>query len=430
MPAIVTPPSTGGTGGSGSGSTTAIFTDSSEVVSVAEDTVLNNSVLTGTTSTLGPVSVVSFQVAGNPYIFTAGHTATVAGVGSILVNADGTYTFTPATNYNGSAPVVTYQLTDGTNTVNSTLSITVTPVTDGFSDKSEVVIIETGATTASGSVLTGTTSVDGTVHVTTFTVAGDATTHAAGTSAAISGVGTLLVNADGTYVFTPVANYTGTVPVTTYNMTDGVSTDSSTLTFNFNHAPLAVHDTATATADTTLTLTAQTLLINDTDSDGDKLQLFSVQNATHGTVILNGSDVVFTPTTGYTGAASFDYTISDGHGGTASTTVDLTVDPVNHAPLAVADALTGTVNTTLNIAASTLLSNDSDPDKTDVLTISSVLDATNGTVALVGGNVVFTPTKDFVGSATFHYVISDGHGGTSESSVAIDLLKAGTPPGP
>jgi hypothetical protein len=144
-----------------------------------------------------------------------------------------------------------------------------------------------------------------------------------------------------------------------------------------------------------------------------------------------GSNVVFTPTAGYTGAASFNYTISDGHGGTSTTTVDLTVNGINHAPLAVADSTTGTANTPLTIASTTLLSNDTDPDG-DPLSISSVLDATHGTVALVGGNVVFTPTKDYVGDASFSYTISDGHGGTASASVSIsiaaDLLKAGTPP--
>lgn len=429
MPAVVAPTTTGGTGGTGSGTST-IFTDSSEVLSVAEDTVLKNSVLTGTTSANGPVSVVSFQVAGNPYAFSAGQTATITGVGSILINADGTYTFTPASNYNGTAPVVTYKLTDGTNTVSSTLAITVTPVTDGFTDKSEVVIVDTGVTKVQDSVLTGTASVDGAVHVSNFTIAGDAVVHAAGTTATIAGgVGSLLMNADGTYIFTPGTGYTGAVPVTTYNMTDGVSNVSSTLTFNFNHAPVAVNDSVTTTADTTLTLTSQTLLINDTDTDGNPLQLLSVASASHGTVALNGTDVVYTPTAGYVGSDSFKYTISDGYGGTSTATVDLTVNSVNHAPIAVSDSVTGTTNTQLTIAQSQLLSNDSDPDK-DPLTISSVLDATNGTVALVGGNVVFTPTKDYVGNATFSYVISDGHGGSAETTVAINLLKAGTVTGP
>jgi len=143
-----------------------------------------------------------------------------------------------------------------------------------------------------------------------------------------------------------------------------------------------------------------------------------------------GSDVVFTPTTGYTGAASFSYTISDGHGGASTATVDVNV---NAAPVAAADAVSGTANSPITIAPSTLLSNDSDPNG-DPLTINSVLDATHGTVELVGGNVVFTPTKDYVGDASFSYTISDGHGGTASGSVSLtiaaELLKAGTTPTP
>ncbi|MFO1264312.1 MAG: retention module-containing protein [Rhodoferax sp.] len=431
MPAVVTPTTSGSGSSGGSGSTATVFTDTNETVSVAEDKSLTGSVLTGTTSTNGPVTVVSYQVAGNPYTFTAGQTATIAGVGTVLINTDGTYTFTPSANYNGSVPVVTYKLTDGTNSVSSTLTITVTPVTDGFTDKSESVIIDTGATSATGSVLTGTTSVDGTVHVTNYTVAGDATVHAAGTTTNITGVGSLLINADGSYVFTPASGYTGAVPLTTYSVTDGVSTlSNSTLAFNFNHAPVAAADAVTTTADTALTITAQTLLINDTDSDGNALKLLSVTGGTHGSVILNGTDVVYTPTAGYSGSDTFQYTISDGHGGTSTANVAVQIDPVNHAPVAVGDSVTGTVvigaaNQAVTIASSTLLANDTDADK-DTLSITSVLDATHGTVALAGGNVVFTPTKDYVGNASFTYVISDGHGGTASATVDL-LLKAGTP---
>jgi VCBS repeat-containing protein len=407
------------------------FTDANEVMSMAEDSIHSGSVLTGTTSSNGPVTVTTFQIAGDNTIYLAGHSATIAGVGSLLINTDGAYTFTPNANYNGSVPLVTYTMSDGVNSDTSTLSITVTPVVDGFTDKNEVAILDTGASQLQGSVLTGTSSVDGTVHVTTFMVAGDNTVFNAGQTATIAGVGTLQIAADGNYSFTAVKGYTGAVPIATYAVTDGSSTDTSTLTININHGPTAVHDTATATADTPVTIATTTLLINDSDPDGDPLTLFSVQNATHGTVAHVGSDVIFTPTTGYTGAASFNYTISDGHGGTSTTTVDLTINGVNHAPVAVADSVTGTANSPVVIATTTLLSNDTDPDS-DPLSISSVLDATHGTVSLVGNNVVFTPTKDYVGDASFNYTISDGHGGTSSASVSItiaaDLLKAGTPP--
>ena len=251
----------------------------------------------------------------------------------------------------------------------------------------------------------------------------------------MKGVGSLVISADGSYVFVPDANYNGAVPVVTYTMTDGSNNDTSTLTLSVtavNDAPVAVQDTAITRADTPVTLTGTTLLINDSDVDGDPLTLFSVQSANHGSVTMSGSDVLFTPTAGYTGAASFDYTTSDGHGETSTTTVTVDVTG-NAAPIASKDAVSGTANSPLTIASTTLLSNDTDPNG-DPLTISAVLDATHGTVALVDGSVVFTPTKDYVGDASFSYTISDGHGGTASASVSLtiaaELLKAGTTPIP
>ncbi|WP_227656815.1 cadherin-like domain-containing protein, partial [Aeromonas hydrophila] len=59
---------------------------------------------------------------------TLGTPVTLAGVGTLLVNADGSYQFTPATNYDGPVPAVSYTVTDGTDSVQSILTITITPV--------------------------------------------------------------------------------------------------------------------------------------------------------------------------------------------------------------------------------------------------------------------------------------------------------------
>ncbi len=58
-----------------------------------------------------------------------------------------------------------------------------------------------------------------------------------------------------------------------------------------------------------LTIAPLTLLGNDTDPDGNPLTITSVQGAVNGTVALVGGNVVFTPTAGYNGPASFTYTI-------------------------------------------------------------------------------------------------------------------------
>jgi len=208
------------------------FTDADELVSVGEDTTLAGSVLTGTSSVDGAVSVTQFVVGATTY--AAGATATIAGVGSLTIAADGGYSFTPAANYNGPVPIATYTVSDGTSTDTSTLAISVTPVTDGFADADEVVSLNEDAA-LTGSVLTGTSSVDGPVSVTQFVVG--ATTYAAGATATLVGVGSLTIAADGSYSFTPAANYNGPVPVATYTVSDGTTADTSTLTIAV--APMA-----------------------------------------------------------------------------------------------------------------------------------------------------------------------------------------------
>ena len=101
------------------------FTDANEAVSTPEDTPISGSVLTGTVSVDGPVTVTQFQVAGDATVYTAGQTAAIAGVGTLTIDANGGYTFTPAANYNGAVPVATYTLTDGSSGDTSTLTITV-----------------------------------------------------------------------------------------------------------------------------------------------------------------------------------------------------------------------------------------------------------------------------------------------------------------
>ena len=149
--------------------------------------------------------MVNFTVGGTQY--QAGETATIANVGTLAIGANGTYTFTPDANYNGSVPTVSYTVTDGSGSnVTSTLTISVTPVDDSFTDISESVTTNED-TAVTGSVLSGTSSVDGPVSVVNFTIDGVAGTFTAGQTATIANVGTLVIGANGTYTFTPAENY-------------------------------------------------------------------------------------------------------------------------------------------------------------------------------------------------------------------------------
>src|SRR4028119_1885404 len=108
---------------------------------------------------------------------------------------------------------------------------------------------------------------------------------------------------------------------------------------NPNTPPVANPDRVSATPNTPITLSVNNLLPNDTDANGNPLTLTGVSNFTGGTAVLNDNGtpsssaddyITFTPTTGFSGDASFDYSISDGNGGTSSATVTLAVGTVQY----------------------------------------------------------------------------------------------------
>ncbi|MHA6639898.1 Ig-like domain-containing protein, partial [Stutzerimonas frequens] len=100
--------------------------------------------------------------------------------------------------------------------------------------------------------------------------------------------------------------------------------------------------------------------------------------------------------------------------------VTVTITGTNDAPIAVGDSLQTTEDVSLSLSSADLLGNDSDPDG-DALTLVSVQKAVNGTVELVNGNVVFTPTANYSGPASFEYSVSDGNGGSATATATISI---------
>ena len=102
-------------------------------------------------------------------------------------------------------------------------------------------------------------------------------------------------------------------------------------------------------------------------------------------------------------------------------------DPsVNRPPIAVADSLSTAYVTPVTVSSTSLVANDTDPNG-DSLTLTTVSGAQHGTVSLGGGNVTFTPFVGYVGAAGFSYTVDDGHGGTANRSVTVNVT--GTSPG-
>ncbi|MCE9575637.1 MAG: tandem-95 repeat protein [Deltaproteobacteria bacterium] len=227
------------------------------------------------------------------------------------------------------------------------------------------------------------------------------------TAVAAGAGGTVSLSA-GVITFTPDANVNG--PATfTYTISDGVATDTGVVTVTVvpvNDAPVAIDDVASANEDTALVIDASALTANDTDVDQQPLTITAVSDAVGGSVALVGTAITFTPTADQSGTAAFRYTVSDG-AASATGVVTVTIAAVNDAPVAVDDVATTAEDVALDLAASALTANDTDPDGPSA-TVTQVGNATGGTVTLGGGTVHFTPTRDFAGTASFEYTVSDG----------------------
>jgi len=92
-----------------------------------------------------------------------------------------------------------------------------------------------------------------------------------------------------------------------------------------NNPPVANDDVASTNQDTPVTID---VLANDSDPDGDPLTVDSVTDPPNGSAVNNGDSVTYTPDPGWTGTDTFDYTVSDGKGGTDTATVYVRVLPV------------------------------------------------------------------------------------------------------
>ena len=270
-------------------------------------------------STSGTLTVSDVD---SPASFVA-QAGTAGSYGTFAIDSAGAWTYTASSAHNEFAAGTTYTDTFSVASADGTLtSVTInilgtndTPVANGDA-----------ATVAEGGAVT-------TVNV----LANDSDADSALTAASITGFtqggnGSVVYNNDGTFTYTHNGSET-TSDSFTYTIDDGAggtATTAVSLTVNapVNQAPVSVDDSGFSTSqDTALTIASSMLLANDSDPNGDPLAITEVSGATNGTVAFDSQTnvITFTPNANYTGTANFSYTVSDGAGGTATATVDLTV---------------------------------------------------------------------------------------------------------
>ena len=364
-----------------------------DAATTAEDTAVSGNVL-GNDTDVDPGTTLTATLGASP------------ANGSVTLASNGSFTYTPDPNFNG-ADAFTYTASDGTAGSNvATVTITVTSVNDAPVAANDTATT-TEETAVSGSVLGNDTDVDGGSGL-------------AATLGASPSNGTVTLASDGTFTYTPAANFHGTDSFT-YTASDGAAVSNlATVTITVtpvNDAPMAVNDTVTTEEDTEVTIA---VLANDIDLEGDGLSVTGVGMAAHGFADLDGEGAIrYLPERDYSGTDSFTYTIGDGYGGSATATVNMTITPVVDNPMGVDDLATTLEDTPVTIA---VLANDRDGDG-DALSVESSDAPADGTVVVnANGTITFTPAANFNGLVEFIYTISDGYGGTGTAFVSITVL--------
>lgn len=339
--------------------------------------------------------------------------------GTLTLRADGTYTYMPNLNYHGTDSFV-YAISDGNGgTASATVTITITPVNDPPVAQADTATTSEDTPVDGSTVLANDSDVEGdTLSVDTAPVTPPTN-------------GSVVLRADGTYTYTPKLNFNGTDSFT-YRVSDGkggTATTTVTITVTpVNDPPVANDDTVTTLEDTALN---SSVLGNDSDIDGDTLAVNTtpVTAPTNGTLVLRADGTyTYTPKPNFHGTDSFVYEMTDGNGKTASATVTITITSVNDPPVAVADAATLAEDTVLN--GTTLLSNDSDVDgDTLSVTTTPVTPPAHGAVVLkTDGTYTYTPDKDYFGTDSFVYEVTDGKGGKANATVTLTITPVNDPP--
>jgi VCBS repeat-containing protein len=340
--------------------------------------------------------------------------------GTLTLNPNGAFTYTPAANYNGSDSF-TYKASDGTLTSNlATVTITVNAVNDAPAAAEDAYSTAEDAplTVPAPGVLGNDSDPDGD-GLTAALAAGP--TH-----------GSLSLNANGSFTYTPAANFNGSDSFT-YKASDGaLSSNVATVTITVeavNDAPAAGDDAYSTAEDTTLTVSAPGVLANDSDPDGDTVTAVVSLAPAHGSLALNpNGSFTYNPTANFNGTDAFTYRARDGSVTSNLATVTITVNAVNDAPAAGNDAYSTTEDTVLTVPAPGVLGNDTDPDS-GTLTAALVAGPAHGSLTLdANGSFTYTPAANYNGPDSFTYRASDGSLDSDLATVTITVTAVNDAP--
>lgn len=355
----------------------------SEVIPVVEDT-RTAVVLKGTDS---EKDVLTYTIVRQP---TRG---TLSGVAPNLF-------YTPSTNANGADSLV-YTVSDGKLVSDpATITINISAVNDA--PVASASPVTTNEDTAAPVVLKA-TDVDGDRLVYTITKR--------------PAKGTLTGTAPN-LIYTPVTNYFGADSLT-FTVTDGKLT-TSPITVNItvrpvNDVPVAANQNVSTTEDTN-----RAVVLAGTDVEGSKLTYTIQTKPTRGTLVGTAPNLTYVPNANANGSDFFTFIVSDGSANSAAGRVNITITPVNDAPVATAQTKSVNAGGKLNLV---LAGTDVDQNTLRYTVLSR---PARGTLTGNAPNLTYTAPLNYAGTETFTFSVTDGSLTSAPTTVSITVTSTGT----
>jgi len=223
--------------------------------------------------------------------------------------------------------------------------------------------------------------------------------------------GTIFMNNDGTFEYSPDDDFYGT-DTFSYRVEDGTGGfDTATVTITvkpLNDDPVGDAQLVTTLEDEDLPIT-----LTGSDVDGDSLS-FTTTEPSNGSLSGTAPNITYNPNDNYNGPDSFDFTVDDGNGGTNTATVTITVTPVDDSPTADAQSVTTPEDEDLPI---TLTGSDVDGDSLSFTTT----EPSNGSLSGTAPNITYNPNDNYNGPDSFDFTVDDGTGRTDTATVTITV---------
>ncbi|HHX8670649.1 TPA: tandem-95 repeat protein [Vibrio alginolyticus] len=337
----------------------------------------------------------------------------VDGNATVTQNDDGSFTITPDADFNGDIDI-SFDISDGTNTVQATADLTVNPINDLPVPQDQQFSVEEDGTLqfTDADLLAGATDIEGDdLSVTGISYEGTD--------------GVLTDNGDGTYSFAPNENFNGDVNFS-FDVSDGTDTVSANVDVSVtpvNDPPVAGSTSYTVHEDNSITISDAQLLANSSDLEGD-VSIDSVSySGSDGVLQINGDGTyTFSPNENFNGEVTLDVVVADEEGATDVTTAGITVLEVNDPPVAGPTSYTIDEDSVLTFSESQVLLNASDVEG-DVELVGISYDGPDGIFTVNDdGTCSFAPNENFNGQVQLDVTIRDEDGAEVDTVINVNVL--------